>query len=377
MTRGLQDVHHLRIILLTGLGDVVHGLPVVCAIRRARPDIRITWVVEPMPAAILEGHPAIDRVVVFRKKDGLEGVKRLRRELRGERPDLSINFNIYFKSLFPTLIARARRRLGFDNGRSRDGTWLAATERLQRRQRAHTQDMFLEFAEALGVRAEPLEWRLALRDVERHEQQDFFSRLDRPAAAIVPASANWKKDWVPERWAEVADRLYNEHGLQPVLVGGPSAREREIADTIRAHSKAPVVDALGDGVRRLLWLLGGSRVVIAPDTGPVHIARALGGPVVGLYGHTNPWRVGPYRAYEDLWIDAYTEPGESPDPSRFEPKHERMETITTDDVVAKVALALERYDAQESSPGVVASDTERMTGDDSTATSSPRGPAAS
>jgi heptosyltransferase I len=376
MTCGLQDVKHVRIILLTGLGDVVHGLPVVCAIRRARPDMRITWVVEPMPSAILEGHPAIDRVVVFRKKDGLDGVRGLRRDLRGDRPDLSINFNIYFKSLFPALIAPARRRLGFDRGRSRDGTSLAATERLPRRPRAHTQDMFLEFAEALDIPADPLEWRLGLRADEAEEQRSFYSRLGRPAAAIVPASANWKKDWVTERWAEVADRLYNEHGLQPVLVGGPSAREREIADTITSRSNVPVIDALGNGVRRLLWLLGGSRVVIAPDTGPVHIARALAVPVVGLYGHTNPWRVGPYRAYRDLWIDAYTEPGEEPDPSRFDPKHGRMETITADDVVAKVALALERYEAP-ASPGGVASDKERMTGDDSTTTPAPRGPAAS
>lgn len=376
MPRGLQDVRSVRIILLTGLGDVVHGLPIVCAIKRERPDIRITWVVEPMPSAILEGHPAIDRVVVFRKKDGLDGVRALRRDLGSDRADLSINFNIYFKSLFPTLIARAERRLGFDRGRSRDGTWLAATEWLEQRPRAHTQDMFLEFAETLGVRADPLEWRLGLRGGEAGDWRAFFSGLDRPAAAIAPASANRKKDWVTERWAQVADRLYNEHGLQPVLVGGPSAREREIADTIIARSTVPVVDALGDGVRRLLWLLGGSRLVIAPDTGPVHVARALGVPVVGLYGHTNPWRVGPYRAYEDLWIDAYTEPGDRPDPSRFDPKHERMETITADAVMAKVAVALERYEAPASPPGVVASDTERMTGDDSTTTIDPRGPAA-
>jgi hypothetical protein len=87
--------------------------------------------------------------------------------------------------------------------------------------------------------------------------------------------------------------------------------------------------------------------------------------------------VGPYRAYRDLWIDAYTEPGEEPDPSRFDPKHGRMETITADDVVAKVALALERYEAPAASPGAVVSDKERMTGDDSTTTSAPRGPATS
>ena len=75
---------------------------------------------------------------------------------------------------------------------------------------------------------------------------------------------------------------------------------------------------MGDGVRRLIWTLAGSDLVLAPDTGPVHIARALDVPVIGLYGHTNPWRVGPYREFQELWVDAYTDPGEAPDPSRFD-----------------------------------------------------------
>jgi heptosyltransferase I len=90
-------------------------------------------------------------------------------------------------------------------------------------------------------------------------------------------------------------------------------------------------------------MLEGSRLVVAPDTGPVHIARALDVPVIGLYGHTNPWRVGPYRAYQDLWVDRYTDPGEAPDPSRFDPKHGRMEQITVNDVLERVERAQRSY----------------------------------
>jgi heptosyltransferase I len=86
-------------------------------------------------------------------------------------------------------------------------------------------------------------------------------------------------------------------------------------------------------------MLEGSRLVVAPDTGPVHIARALDVPVIGLYGHTNPWRVGPYRAYQDLWVDRYTDPGEEPDPTRSDPKHGRMEQITVNDVLERVERA--------------------------------------
>ncbi len=100
---------------------------------------------------------------------------------------------------------------------------------------------------------------------------------------------------------------------------------------------------MGDPIRRMAWMLERSALVLAPDTGPLHIARALDVPVVGLYGHTNPWRAGPYRRYQDLWVDRYTEPGEQPDPSGFAPKRGRMEQITVDDVLERVQRAVDRY----------------------------------
>ena len=119
------------------------------------------------------------------------------------------------------------------------------------------------------------------------------------------------KNWSAEGYARVLEALESEHGLQPVLVGGPSSVEREQAERIRALSRARPIDALGDDVRRLVWLLEGSALVVSPDTGPLHIARALNVPVVGLYGYTNPRRTGPYRRFEDLVVDGYAKyPGE-------------------------------------------------------------------
>jgi heptosyltransferase I len=339
---------HICVVLLTGLGDVIHGLPIVNAIRRAHPDCRITWVAEPMPASVLEPHPAIDRVVVFRKRDGLRGLRQLRRDLSSEKFDMALDFNIYFKSVFPTVFSGAPVRLGFDRARVRDGVWLFTNRRLPARHRAHTQDMFLEFLDAVGVpRPDPLEWRIVLTEEEKAAQQRFFAEYHgREIAAVVPASANAKKDWVPERYVELVDRLDREFGLLPMLLGGPGTRETEIARMVAEGALTDVVWAMGDGVRRLLWLIERSRIVIAPDTGPVHIARALQVPVVGLYGHTNPWRVGPYRAFEDLWVDHYNERGAAPDATLAEPKHGRMETITTDEVIARVRHALETYPPQ-------------------------------
>jgi heptosyltransferase I len=336
---------HVCVVLLSGLGDVVHGLPLVNALKDDDPVRRITWVVEPMAAPLLAGHPSIDRVVVYRKQEGIRGIRRLARELgEGGRIDLTLNLNVYTKSIWPTLLSRARHRLGFDRRRTFEGVWLASNHHLAPSPRAHTADMFLEFAEHLGLSVGQPEWRLALTDDERAAQGEFFAGFDgRPVATIVPASANAKKDWPAERWARVADALDRDFGYRVVLAGGPGEREQAIAREIVEGARAKPVWALGDSIRRLTWILAGSDLVLAPDTGPVHVARAFGVPVIGLYGHTNPWRVGPWRAFQELWVDRYTDPGDAPDPSNFTPKLGRMELITVDDVLERVGRAGEKY----------------------------------
>jgi heptosyltransferase I len=338
---GRGPPRHLCIILLTGLGDVVHGLPVVNAFRRAWPATRITWVVEPMPAAILQPHPSIDEVIVYEKKRGVRGVLDLRRRMARERFDIAINFNIYFKSIFATLFSGAQERWTFGRDRARDGVWLAGNRHLAARPRRHTQDMFLEFVDALGVDPYPLEWRLEMTAAEREQQRRFVERLEgRRAVALVPASANARKDWPAERFVEVVNAIEHDLGARAVLAGGPGEREVRAGRTIEALAAIRPLWMMADGVRRLIWIMDACAAAVAPDTGPLHVARAVGTPVVGLFGHTNPWRVGPYRANEDLWIDAYTEPDEEPDPSSFTPKLGRMERIDPRAVIEKVELAL-------------------------------------
>lgn len=339
----VESVRSVCVVLLSGLGDVVHGLPVVNALKRDDSTRRITWVVEPLSAPLLRHHPSVDEVVVFDRRKGARGVWELARAMAGRRWDLTLNFNVYFKSVFPTLLSRAPMRVGLDRRRSADGVWLFANVRTPPRPRGHTQDMFLEMLDVIGVETRPALWRLSPTAEEAAQQRAFFSRFDRPVVAIVPASANPRKDWIPERFAAVIDALDREFGMDSVIVGGPSEREARQSERIVAAASSKPTLALGDGIRRLVWVIGGSRLVIAPDTGPVHIARALEVPVIGLYGHTNPWRVGPWRHYQDLWVDAYTETGAAPDPSDAMPKLQRMERITVADVLERVERAVERY----------------------------------
>ncbi|MBW3628616.1 MAG: glycosyltransferase family 9 protein [Gemmatimonadetes bacterium] len=335
-------VREVCVVLLTGLGDVVHGLPVVNALKRAHPDWRITWVVEPMAAPVLSPHPSVDQVIVYRRSRGVAGVRELWRDMRGRRFDLTLNLNYLAKSIWPTLFSGAPRRVGFGRDRSPEWVWLAVNDHLPPRRRGHTQDMFLQFLDVLGVaRPEPLEWRISITPEERTAQREFFAKFEsRPVVSVVPASAMGRKDWLPGRYVEVVDALHHDFGAEVVLVGGHGERETRIAREIADRASLRPAWRLGYPLRDAIWTLDGSRLLVAPDTGPLHLARAMDVPVVGLYGHTNPWRVGPYGKFQDLWVDRYTNPGEAPDPSRTEPRLGRMETITTRDVLECVERAL-------------------------------------
>jgi heptosyltransferase I len=205
------------------------------------------------------------------------------------------------------------------------------------------QDQYFEFLDHLGVPRDPVTWNLRLTPEEEASQREFFGRLDRPACAVVVGTSKPEKNWLPERYARVLEALESEFGLQPVLIGGPSASERELANAIVRETCAAPVDALGDDVRRLLYLIAGSRLVVSPDTGPLHIARAMDVPVVGLYGYTNPKRYGPYRKFGELVVDGYARfPGEDY-PCSAEYRRGGMRRVTVDGVLEKVQLAHERY----------------------------------
>jgi heptosyltransferase I len=204
--------------------------------------------------------------------------------------------------------------------------------------------MFLEFAEHLHVPVSTAEWRIRFSPEELSESNEFFEKFEgRPVATIIPATATIKKDWLTERWASVATALEQDFGFSVVVAGGPGEREQAAAHEIVKRSSAKVKWGMTDSVRKLSWIVGGSNLVLAPDTGPVHIARALNTPVIGLYGHTNPWRVGPWRAYSDLWIDHYTDEGSEPDISDRRPKWERMPTIKVDEVLERITRAVSDY----------------------------------
>lgn len=343
MTEPAPVLDRICIVMMSAVGDAVHVLPVINAIKRHRPTAHITWVLQPGPATLVRGHPSVDDIVLFDRSKGYHAFLDVRRDLAQRRFDLVINLQVYFKAGIVTSFTRAPVKLGFDRARARDLNWLFTNRKIPpHREGQHVQDQYFEFLTALGIPFEPVTWNLGPWPTERAWQAEFFSGVVRPTASIVVATSKPQKDWLPERWAEVVDRLTEDHGLQPVLVGGRSPRELHAESVIMARARHRPLSALGSGLRNLVGILDGSALVLAPDTGPLHMAVALERPVISLIGYTNPKRTGPYRKFHDLIVDAYGDPGEHY-PLSMETRRDRMPRITVADVMQKVAVWRDRY----------------------------------
>ena len=333
------------IVMMSAIGDAVHVLPVANAIKRSWPTTRITWVIQPVPHVLAREQPAIDDFIVFHRRRGLRGwtgFRGIMDVMKDRRFDLVIGLQVYFKAGLITALAPARVKLGFDFARSRDAQWLFTNRRIPAHEHQHVQDQYFEFLRYLGIDPEPVTWDVRFTEAERSAQADFFATLDRPACAVVLGTSKLEKNWTPAGYSRVLEEIDRTYGLQPVIVGGPSPVERAIADEVLRATDVSAIDMLGDDLRRLMWIIDGSALVVSPDTGPLHISRALDTPVVGLYGYTNPKRSGPYKAFQDLVVDGYaTHPGED---YPITPKYrDGMKRIQVDDVLEKVSLAMDEY----------------------------------
>ena len=350
----------MAIVMMSALGDAVHVLPLLDAIKRHAPSTHVTWVLQPGPATLVEGHPHVDDRLIFRRDRGLGAYSDLRAQLRGRRFDAVLGLQVYFKAGLVTRMIDSPMKLGFDRARARDLNWLFTTHRIPPHAPQHVQDQYFEFIEALGIPHGEPRWNLAPTDAERARAASIIDPAGaplvgargpdtvgaplvgaRPTIGFVVATSKPDKNWMPERYAELADRLASERGARIVLLGGNAPIERAAADTIMRLTKvAKPIDALGHGIRTLLGLLEMCDVVVSSDTGPYHMCVAMNVPAVGLYGYTNPKRVGPYRRFNELVVDAYGDPGENY-PVSMAYRHGRMPRITVEMVMAKVVQALQ------------------------------------
>jgi lipopolysaccharide heptosyltransferase I len=299
----------ILVVRLSSLGDVVHTIPAVAALRHTFPDARIDWLVAERCRELVELVTVVDRVIPVGASGRGLPLRELVRTLRGARYDLAVDFQGLLKSATLSKVAGARRVVGFERSQLRErwAAWLY-TETIPVGSPTHVVEKNLALAAGLGAPATPKRFPIAVRssDVVGRTRDQLGIGAVGPFIAINPGAAWSSKCWEPERFGELAARLCRERGLRSAVVWGPGEEGRARAVTAASQDAAVLTEPTG--VADLVALAREASLVIAGDTGPLHIAAAVGTPVVGLYGPSDPSRNGPW-AVADVVVSRFAECG--------------------------------------------------------------------
>ena len=330
----------LCLLRLSALGDVTHVVPLVRTLQRHWPQARLHWVIDKGGFKLLEGLEGVT-FHTYDKKTGLAGMRALRAELPAEGFDALLQMQVALRANLLSAFIRARRRIGYDRSRSKDLHGLVINERIPDRPGIHVLDAIGSFCEPLGLKQTGVTWDLPV-PADAHA----WARAQWPTDAmrtlvISPCSSHERRNWYADRYAAVADHAA-AHGWRVVLCGGRSDLERRTADAIIGAMRAPALDLVGkDTLKQLPALLARADLVMTPDSGPLHIANAMGTAVLGLHAASNPLRSGPYSSVR-YCVDRYDDAarryrGKPASELKWGAKIEHdgvMALITVDDAIA-------------------------------------------
>lgn len=303
-----QPLKSICILRLSAIGDVCNAVSVVQAIQRQHPQASITWVIGKVEAKLLEGLSGV-RLVVFDKKQGKAAYSQLKQDLNHDYFDVLLHMQVAFRANVASLCIKARKKIGFDWHTAKELHALFMRHRVESAPRSHVLDSFRQFAKAIGVTEQQLgkkpTWQLPIPPAdEQWAKEQLAATLNSRIFIISPAASKAERNWLPERYAALADYAHAQ-GFAVLLCGGPTELERQLSQAILAAAQHPITDLTGKtNLKQLLALLKHASLVLAPDTGPAHMAVAVGTPVIGLYGHSNPDRTGPYL-YRQYVVEVY------------------------------------------------------------------------
>ncbi len=264
------------------------------AIQKRWPLAQITWVIGKVEHQLVKGLQNVE-FVVFDKSAGLTAYRDLKKTMRYRHFDILLHMQVSLRANLASLCINASQKWGFDRARAREGQWLFTNRKIKAQSHAHVAEGFMAFAHAIGLSDEyPLTWNIPIDLSELAWFNKRFSELNK-YIVISPAASEKERNWLPERYAALADYAHY-CGYEVVLCGGGSQYERDLAAKIIAHCcNKPINLVAKTNLRQLLLVIKNARLLLAPDTGPVHMAVAVDTPVIGLYMHSNPMRTGPYK----------------------------------------------------------------------------------
>lgn len=338
----------LCLVRLSAIGDCCHTLPVVRTLQAAWPGTRITWIIGRTEHALLEGCAGIE-FITFDKRATAASLRQVRRQLAGRRFPLLLHMHASMRANLVSLLVRAPLRLGFDRARARDWQWLFTNRQLPPGAQQHVMDGLFGFAEALGVTTRELRWDIPVSAADR-ELAASLRRPGRPLCVISPCSSQRLRNfrnWPASNQVALARWLADACDADIVVTGGNTALEHEYGAAIAGALGGRARNLVGQTtLKQLLAILAEATLLVCPDSGPAHMATAVGTPVIGLYATSNRLRTGPYLS-QHLVVDRYPEAVAREFGADAAPrwgarvrKPDAMELITLDDVREKVALVL-------------------------------------
>ncbi len=295
------------LLRLSAIGDVTHLLPVIATLQHNWPATNITWIIGKLEYQLVKSLSNID-FIIFDKSKGRAEYLSLRKKLIGKKFDFLLMMQVALRANLISLLINADHKIGYDRLRSRDFHRLFCHQHIDGPHRVHVLDTFFQFIEKIGIQDRHMDWLVEADGDSKNFAQEIVDA--KPTWVINPCSSvrknNWR-NWPESYYATIIDYLTEAHGVQVVLTGGPSAQEKEISQRISDLCSQQPVNLVGEtDLSQLLALLEQAQCLIAPDTGPAHMATVAGTPVIGLFASSNPLRSGPYNSL-DLCVNAYPE----------------------------------------------------------------------
>jgi heptosyltransferase I len=296
--------HPSSICLLrtSAIGDVTHVVPLLRTLQQAWPQVSLTWIVGKLERKLVGDLPGVE-FVTFDKGAGWGGMRAVHAALRGRRFDALLQMQVAMRSNLLSLGISADRRIGYDHARARDLHGLVVNERIPARSGEHVLDAIGSFCEPLGLKQATVRWDIPIPD-EAHAWAAEQLPGGAPTLLVSPTSSHALRNWRPERYAAVMDHVA-ARSWRVVLIGGPSATERAMADAVLAACRHQPLDLTGkDTLKKLMAMFTRAQLLLSPDSGPMHMANTVGMRVLGLHAASNPDRSGPYS--DRRWcVDKY------------------------------------------------------------------------
>ncbi|MBW2569966.1 MAG: lipopolysaccharide heptosyltransferase II [Deltaproteobacteria bacterium] len=304
---------NILIVKLSAIGDVIHTLPVLNAARKHYPDAHITWLVEEAAYSIIKGNKTLDRIIVSKRKTWIKGLlgryrlKNIReicsfiKQLRDTEYDIILDFQALLKSGILIGLARGKRKIGFDKGmQHQEHSYIFLNERVPPvDMEVHALTRGMRLLKTIGISSNDIEYNIYISDQDRKKADDLLRQHEKKEykllAAINPV-AKWEtKLWDNAKFAKLADSLIKQYNARVFFTG--SAEDRELTLDIISRMKGKAYNLAGmTSLKTLTAVYKKADFVVSTDTGPMHLAAAVGTPVVALFGPTAPWRTGPFGA---------------------------------------------------------------------------------